>query len=757
MAQGKHTKSVKIQLFKLFSFYRGVLATSEVPNPPELNITIKTELVIENNANQIDQNKSAGPTKIDQNKSRGPTKIDQSKSGGLTKNNRKRSVTKKVIEAESEVEDELDSLLDHDSDDDPSWAPGAGNVAKPSPTKESELFLNFQPKKRKRIGPDEVMKKPKKLPPVKFRRKNSSNSDSEDEDDTETDSDIMDMSEEANRIEGAGGTDFHYFCKICQISFFKYTAFKHHVMNSVDLHKKLKKQEKKKKESEMEYECSDCCIAFQDRKSHQAHMIEEHSDSVENPFYCQKCNVYLKVSLSIISKMSKISENIFLLQSESAFKSHNSKLHLERREKSYYCRECDETFSCLIKHSLHIVIHRTWTQEEMGMQCRICGKVFSRNQTLPFHRHLATHDTEPETECSCSNCTGKEPLKATEKTPEKDPLEVKTTRRSANKPPPRGNLFKKMQSVFNDDDNDEDDDEESDDEDTIKPFECGVCSKKFSTVSKLEKCVANCNDHKEPVKPKSNPPPKLNEPITAEVIDEIADEFANEVANIEAKSAKKSAKKSNSAAKNTNSNGERNWQECPDRNWAAEFGYGGGATSVGPTKDILSKMAKSFKLLGGDDDDDDDEENDDENHATKENKKKNSNSAFEAENELFRTRGFKGTVKASLNRAPRTLSSSSLRTRKRMEALMRRAREFMKKDKKKSEKVTKNGNDENKPKIVKEKPQEIEKVVQDEGTEPEPPVHVHGEPVEPIVTEVDVPIGKYFITFVTFYTLIELS
>ena len=583
------------------------------------------------------------------------------------------------------------------------------------------------------------MKKPKKLPPVKFRRKNSSNSDSEDEDDTETDSDIMDMSEEANRIEGAGGTDFHYFCKICQISFFKYTAFKHHVMNSVDLHKKLKKQEKKKKESEMEYECSDCCIAFQDRKSHQAHMIEEHSDSVENPFYCQKCNVYLKVSLSIILKMSKIRENIFLLQSESAFKSHNSKLHLERREKSYYCRECDETFSCLIKHSLHIVIHRTWTQEEMGMQCRICGKVFSRNQTLPFHRHLATHDTEPETECSCSNCTGKEPLKATEKTPEKDPLEVKTTRRSANKPPPRGNLFKKMQSVFNDDDNDEDDDEESDDEDTIKPFECGVCSKKFSTVSKLEKCVANCNDHKEPVKPKSNPPPKLNEPITAEVIDEIADEFANEVANIEAKSAKKSAKKSNSAAKNTNSNGERNWQECPDRNWAAEFGYGGGATSVGPTKDILSKMAKSFKLLGGDDDDDDDEENDDENHATKENKKKNSNSAFEAENELFRTRGFKGTVKASLNRAPRTLSSSSLRTRKRMEALMRRAREFMKKDKKKSEKVTKNGNDENKPKIVKEKPQEIEKVVQDEGTEPEPPVQVQAEPV---VAEVVVPIGN---------------
>lgn len=51
------------------------------------------------------------------------------------------------------------------------------------------------------------------------------------------------------------------------------------------------------------------------------------------------------------------------------------------------------------------------------------------------------------------------------------------------------------------------------------------------------------------------------------------------------------------------------------------------------------------------------------------------------EDKIFRTRGFKGNVKASLNRAPRTLSSSSLRTRKRMEALMRKAREFMKKNK----------------------------------------------------------------------------
>ena len=107
----------------------------------------------------------------------------------------------------------------------------------------------------------------------------------------------MDVSEENNRMEGAGGNDFHYYCKICQISFFKYTAFKHHMFSSLELHKQQKKKKKMEKEAEMEYECSDCCIAFQDRKTHQAHMIEEHSDTAENPFFCQKCNVYLKVNI----------------------------------------------------------------------------------------------------------------------------------------------------------------------------------------------------------------------------------------------------------------------------------------------------------------------------------------------------------------------------------------------------------------------------------------------------------------------------
>ena len=131
------------------------------------------------------------------------------------------------------------------------------------------------------------------------------------------------------------------------------------MLNSREQHKKIRAQQKIREEAEMEYQCKDCCIAFKDRKSYQRHMTQEHENKTEHQYHCAKCDIYLK--------------------SESAFKSHNSKLHLERREKTYYCRECDETFSCLIKHSLHIVVHRTWVGEDMGMQCRVCGKVFSRS------------------------------------------------------------------------------------------------------------------------------------------------------------------------------------------------------------------------------------------------------------------------------------------------------------------------------------------------------------------------------------------
>ena len=36
---------------------------------------------------------------------------------------------------------------------------------------------------------------------------------------TDSELDSIDLSEKANRIEGAGGADFHYFCKICECIF----------------------------------------------------------------------------------------------------------------------------------------------------------------------------------------------------------------------------------------------------------------------------------------------------------------------------------------------------------------------------------------------------------------------------------------------------------------------------------------------------------------------------------------------------------
>jgi len=103
---------------------------------------------------------------------------------------------------------------------------------------------------------------------------------------------------------------------------------------------------------------------------------------------------------------------------------------------------------------------------------------------------------------------------------------------------------------------------------------------------------------------------KTTKEITEDVIDEVADEFANEVANLEAKNSppkdkpiKKPIAQSTSSVDDSNAsrkvsmytNQGRDWQECPNRNWAAEFGYGGGRTSIGVTRDILSKMALSFK------------------------------------------------------------------------------------------------------------------------------------------------------------------
>ena len=71
-----------------------------------------------------------------------------------------------------------------------------------------------------------------------------------------------------------------------------------------------------------------------------------------------------------------------------------------------------------------------------------------------------------------------EPATSTENdTPEKDPLDVKNVKTTQKK-----NLLKKMQSQFLNDE-----DEETDDEQVLKPYECGKCKSKFSTIGEKTK------------------------------------------------------------------------------------------------------------------------------------------------------------------------------------------------------------------------------------------------------------------------------
>ena len=46
--------------------------------------------------------------------------------------------------------------------------------------------------------------------------------------------------------------------------------------NSKEQHKKIKSNQKARKELDVEYKCKECCIAFKDRKSYQKHMSDEH-------------------------------------------------------------------------------------------------------------------------------------------------------------------------------------------------------------------------------------------------------------------------------------------------------------------------------------------------------------------------------------------------------------------------------------------------------------------------------------------------
>jgi hypothetical protein len=95
----------------------------------------------------------------------------------------------------------------------------------------------------------------------------------------------------SNAIEDGSSADLHYFCRICQITFYKHTSYKQHMRNSKKIHKEL---QKKDKEEEEEFECSDCCIAFKDKSAQLKHLATIHKSSPQGSFYCEICEVSLR-------------------------------------------------------------------------------------------------------------------------------------------------------------------------------------------------------------------------------------------------------------------------------------------------------------------------------------------------------------------------------------------------------------------------------------------------------------------------------
>ena len=94
-----------------------------------------------------------------------------------------------------------------------------------------------------------------------------------------------------NAISDGSSADLHYYCRICQITFYKHTSYKQHMRNSKKIHKEL---QKKDKEDDEEYECSDCCIAFKDKTAQLKHLATVHKSSPKGSFFCTICSVSLR-------------------------------------------------------------------------------------------------------------------------------------------------------------------------------------------------------------------------------------------------------------------------------------------------------------------------------------------------------------------------------------------------------------------------------------------------------------------------------
>ena len=111
------------------------------------------------------------------------------------------------------------------------------------------------------------------------------------DDEEEEDGDEDEDDAASNAISDGSSADLHYYCRICQITFYKHTSYKQHMRNSKKIHKEL---QKKDKEDDEEYECSECCIAFKDKAAQLKHLATVHKSSPKGSFFCTICSVSLR-------------------------------------------------------------------------------------------------------------------------------------------------------------------------------------------------------------------------------------------------------------------------------------------------------------------------------------------------------------------------------------------------------------------------------------------------------------------------------
>ena len=187
--------------------------------------------------------------------------------------------------------------------------------------------------------------------------------------DTEDDDNIEESgTEESDEAVEAGirkSEEYKFFCKLCHIGFLKETSYKYHFANNIELHKKMKRTNGKVSLKDFTVNTIESLFLNSTSSSNRngSVMIVERpfppTSSSENT--CTTITSWMIPSSArsaiLFSRMSQPTSHIIGI--ENTQKTHKlnfrfplSKLHLERRTKICYCRECEEIFTCKVEHQV---------------------------------------------------------------------------------------------------------------------------------------------------------------------------------------------------------------------------------------------------------------------------------------------------------------------------------------------------------------------------------------------------------------------